>query len=424
MQTIVVNATVKLLSFLDPTGIMAVINSCIAIFNAVQSAIEYLRDMLEVLNSYVSTLAAVAAGNIVPGAQMLERGLASIIPIAIGFLAKQVGLGNVPEKIAELIGGLRELIDQALDWLIEQALRLGSAALNALGLGAAEEEAAPEEPVATAEDEAIREPFDLIGEDHAIYAGADGALMVSSNGVHPVSDLEELVALHGEYTALPADATATERRRIIRAMIVLIRANPALLAELADEDLGDPPNLGDVRPHRSQSQRFQPRGGNPAYAPLWELESEHVIPQSYANALFGAFSLSAVTGSEYSGMHTILIYKRAADLKTEGAGGDNTVYRTLQETAREVIEVAMGSSQPAAHFDAAMGTVLRLFESYAGNAIERTYEAIVEEHADPEGASTRGEIRRRPAAPARARVDDAFRRQAEDATLMLSDRLA
>ena len=121
---------------------MAVINSCIAFFNAVQSAIEYLRDMLEVLNRYVATLAAVAAGNIVPGAQMLERGLASIIPIAIGFLAKQVGLGNVPEKIVELIGRLRELIDQALDWLIEQAMRLGQAVLNALGLGGEEEPAA------------------------------------------------------------------------------------------------------------------------------------------------------------------------------------------------------------------------------------------------------------------------------------------
>ena len=69
-----------------------------------QSAIEYLRDMLEVLNLYVSTLAAVAAGNIVPGAQMIEQGLAAIIPIAIGFLAKQVGIGNVPEKIVEIIG--------------------------------------------------------------------------------------------------------------------------------------------------------------------------------------------------------------------------------------------------------------------------------------------------------------------------------
>ncbi len=91
MNKIITQATVKLLTFLDPTGIMAIINGCIAFFNAVQSAIEYLRDMLEVLNRYVSTLAAVAAGNIVPGAQMLEQGLASIIPIAIGFLAKQVG---------------------------------------------------------------------------------------------------------------------------------------------------------------------------------------------------------------------------------------------------------------------------------------------------------------------------------------------
>jgi hypothetical protein len=141
MQTIIVNATVKLLSFLDPTGIMAIINGCIAFFNAVMSAIEYLRDMLEVLDRYVSTLAAVAAGNIVPGAQMLEMGLASIIPIAIGFLAKQVGLGNVPDKIVELIGRLREIIDKAIDWLIGQALRLGQAALNALGLGSKDEPA-------------------------------------------------------------------------------------------------------------------------------------------------------------------------------------------------------------------------------------------------------------------------------------------
>ena len=46
---------------LDPTGIMAVVNSFIAFFNAVQSAIEYLRDILEIINRWVSTLAAVAA---------------------------------------------------------------------------------------------------------------------------------------------------------------------------------------------------------------------------------------------------------------------------------------------------------------------------------------------------------------------------
>ena len=191
MQTIVVNATVKLLSFLDPTGIMAVINSCIAIFNAVQSAIEYLRDMLEVLNSYVSTLAAVAAGNIVPGAQMLERGLASIIPIAIGFLAKQVGLGNVPEKIVELIGRLRELIDQALDWLIEQALRLGSAALAALGRGAEEEEPAEEEPEPTPEGPEL--PL-TPEERETLYTDVAAAIGEEAHSVTTPADAERLLS--------------------------------------------------------------------------------------------------------------------------------------------------------------------------------------------------------------------------------------
>jgi hypothetical protein len=241
-----------------------------------------------------------------------------------------------------------------------------------------------------------------------------------------VSDLDELVALHGEYTSLPLDATTAERRRIIRAMIALIRANPALLAELADEGLGDPPNLGDVRPHRSQTQRFQPRGGNPAYAPLWEVLSEHVIPRSFVDALFAAFSLGGVTSGEYGGMHTILIYKGAAGKKTNLTGGDNTVYQELQEAAAAIMG-EVGATTPADRaraFDFAKGTVIGLFEAYATNALDRTYEAIVEEHAEPNGSSTNGAIRGTPAAPPRAKVDDAYGRQAADAANMLGRRLA
>ena len=57
MTQIITSGTIKLLSFLDPTFIMSVVNGCIALFNAVQAAIEYLRDMLEILNLYVGTLA-------------------------------------------------------------------------------------------------------------------------------------------------------------------------------------------------------------------------------------------------------------------------------------------------------------------------------------------------------------------------------
>ncbi|MFC6016066.1 DUF4157 domain-containing protein [Plantactinospora solaniradicis] len=187
VSEIIDKAAAKLLSMLDPTGVMAVVNSAIAFFNAVQSAIEYLRDILEIVNDYVSTLAAVAAGSIAPGAAKIERGLANAVPVAIGFLANQVGLGNVPEKVVEIIQGLRELVDQALTWLFEQAKRLGQAALAALGLGSA-----GDDKTAGQENQGgVESPFDIEGFGHKIHL-PDGTgprpLMVSSTP-QPIAQL-------------------------------------------------------------------------------------------------------------------------------------------------------------------------------------------------------------------------------------------
>ena len=64
--------------------------------------------MLEILNLYVGTLAQVAAGNIAPGAEMIEKGLAAAVPVAIGFLAYLLGIDDIPYRIAEIIERVRE----------------------------------------------------------------------------------------------------------------------------------------------------------------------------------------------------------------------------------------------------------------------------------------------------------------------------
>jgi hypothetical protein len=216
---IVEKVTAKLLSMLDPTGIMAVVNSMIAFFNAVQSAIEYLRDILEIVNEYTTTIAAVAAGAIAPGAQKIERGLANAIPVAIGFLANQVGLGNVPEKVVEIIQGLRELIDKALDWLFAQAMRLGRAALAAVGIGGgpAAEPAAPADPAALPN---IDEPFYMLGHPHHIYVGTQGGkpvLMMAS--VDPDLAVKKIDIALGD-PIVQSDPTAVQRLTTARANIV------------------------------------------------------------------------------------------------------------------------------------------------------------------------------------------------------------
>jgi hypothetical protein len=331
-----------------------------------------------------------------------------------------VGLGNVGDKIEEIIGGLRAMVDRALDWLLDQAERLLDSLLRGLGVLGEDGDGSEDG------EDAIREEFDLASEEHAIFIDASGRLMVASAEPQPVSGLAQLRSLHDEYRALPEDATTAARRRTIQKMITLMKAHPHLLLSAVEEGIGDPPNLGEIRPHRSQTPRYRPPSGREAYAPLWELLSEHVIPRSFVDALFDAFRLDKpVTGSEYAAMRTILIYRGAANKKTEGTGGDNSVYRVLRESASEIMAAVMGSSQPGLHFDVGKETVRNLFELYAENALDRTVEAVIEEHASrAEGdEKTKGELRGTPPRPTEERLEEAFEGQAEDVVEMLGDRL-
>jgi phage-related protein len=132
MERVVMVGMRWLLSLLDATGITPVINSFIAFFNAIQSAIQYLREMLEVVNDFVSTVASIAAGDIEPGAVRMEQGLANSVPIVIGFIANQLGLGNIGDRLGQIIEGVREIVDSALNWLIEQAIKLGKSILQGI----------------------------------------------------------------------------------------------------------------------------------------------------------------------------------------------------------------------------------------------------------------------------------------------------
>jgi len=130
MEKIITQITVKLLSMLDPTGIMAVINSTIALYKAVQSFIKYLRQMLEIVNSFVEGVAEIASGNTKKAADFLERTLARGVPIVIGFLANQVGLTGIGKRIGEMIEKAREMVDKAITWLVNKAVDTAFAVID------------------------------------------------------------------------------------------------------------------------------------------------------------------------------------------------------------------------------------------------------------------------------------------------------
>ncbi|MBV5311936.1 MAG: DUF4157 domain-containing protein [Prolixibacteraceae bacterium] len=138
MDQIITKVTTKLLSMLDPTGIMAVINSAIALYKAIQSFLKYLREMLQIVNSFVEGTLQIAQGATKKAADFLEGALARGVPIVIGFLANQVGL-NLSERLRDALEMVREKVDKGLTWvidklvtLIEKLVSMGKAAVASL----------------------------------------------------------------------------------------------------------------------------------------------------------------------------------------------------------------------------------------------------------------------------------------------------
>lgn len=132
MEQIVNRMVTRLLSMLDPTGIMAVVNSAIALYSAIQSFIRYLREMLEIVNSFVEGVVEIASGNVTRAANFLEGALSRSMPVIIGFLANQVGLSGVGRRIGEMIETARGLVDEALTWLVNRAVDTGFAIFDRL----------------------------------------------------------------------------------------------------------------------------------------------------------------------------------------------------------------------------------------------------------------------------------------------------
>ena len=131
--TIIQKVTTKLLSMLDPTGIMAVINGFIAFYKAIESFIEKINEMLKIAASFVKGVAAIARGTVVKAADYLEFSLASSLPVALSFLANQIGLSGIGDQIKKLIQMGRGFINKGIDWLIDKAIKVMKSIVGIFG---------------------------------------------------------------------------------------------------------------------------------------------------------------------------------------------------------------------------------------------------------------------------------------------------
>jgi len=113
ITTIVKKAVTKIATMFNPVG--AIVQAILAIVDVVMFVIEKANQILEFITAVVESISAIAMGQIQGAANWIEKSLANMIPLLIGFLAQLLGLGGISKKIKETILKVQNAVDKAID---------------------------------------------------------------------------------------------------------------------------------------------------------------------------------------------------------------------------------------------------------------------------------------------------------------------
>ncbi|MEM9306838.1 MAG: DUF4157 domain-containing protein [Pseudomonadota bacterium] len=120
MERLVMAAISWLASLFNPIG--ALIKLIMTIWNFIMFLKDQLARIIQVVQTVVSTMWEIATGVLQPAIDGIEGVLARLLPIVIDLLARLLGLGNVAGKVQEIIGRVRQRIEDAIVNLIQRVL--------------------------------------------------------------------------------------------------------------------------------------------------------------------------------------------------------------------------------------------------------------------------------------------------------------
>jgi hypothetical protein len=126
VEAVVTKAIPKFVAmFIPGAGFFTAI---ISIYDIVMVFVQKISAIIQVVNSFVSSIVAIAAGDIGGAASKVESILGGLLSLAINFLAGFAGLGKIASKVRGIVDKVRGTVDKALDaaiaFIIEKAKKL------------------------------------------------------------------------------------------------------------------------------------------------------------------------------------------------------------------------------------------------------------------------------------------------------------
>ena len=121
MEEVVGAIMMQLVTTADPTGISETIMLIIDTYRTIKTVVQYMRQVLEMMQKMLDSILNIANGVLQPAADLIEDAMDLGMPVVIGFLANLAGIGNVGQKIKDVIKKIRDKVDDAILWLIDIA---------------------------------------------------------------------------------------------------------------------------------------------------------------------------------------------------------------------------------------------------------------------------------------------------------------
>ncbi|MGH6900661.1 MAG: phage tail protein, partial [Geminicoccaceae bacterium] len=189
IEALITNVTARIIALFNPAG--AIIQALELIYRVLKWVFENAARIFRLVETVVNGVADILAGNTSGMATAIESALAQLIPPVIDFLAGYIGLGNLPETIAEQVKKLQDWVESIIERVLRFLVDKGKQLLAAI-TGRSEEEGPEEAEGESAEDSELGTSVTFAGggEVHRHWVeiqGTDAVLMVASDGPGPVA---------------------------------------------------------------------------------------------------------------------------------------------------------------------------------------------------------------------------------------------
>ncbi|MCR6641412.1 MAG: hypothetical protein NVV82_21065 [Sporocytophaga sp.] len=97
----------------------AIVQAVLGIYNGVIFLVNNWDRILAFVNSVFDSIAAIASGAISQASAFVEKTMAQTIPLILDFIAQQLNLSGIAERITKIIHRIRKPIDQVIDKVID-----------------------------------------------------------------------------------------------------------------------------------------------------------------------------------------------------------------------------------------------------------------------------------------------------------------